>query len=61
MNTIDADRPASATKTKILFDLADELKPEEIAAFAAAAEAAGETLTEHFLNLTLRVEPNRAA
>jgi hypothetical protein len=50
------------SKTRILFDLADELTPEEIAAFEAAAKAAGaESITEHFLNLTLRVEPHKAA
>lgn len=52
----------STSKTRILFDLADELTPEQIAAFeAAAAEAGAESITEHFLNLTLRVEPNKAA
>jgi hypothetical protein len=50
------------SQTRILFDLADELTPEEIAKFEAAAKEAGaESLTEHFLNLTLRVEPNKAA
>lgn len=49
-------------KTRILFDLSDELTPEEIAKFEAAAQAAGaENLTEHFLNITLRVEPTKAA
>lgn len=50
-------------KTRILFDLTDVLTPEEIAQFEAAAAAAGAAnLTEHFLNLTLRVmEPHKAA
>lgn len=51
-----------ASKTRVLFDLADELSPEEIAAFEAAAKAAGaDSITEHFLNLTIRVEPHKAA
>lgn len=54
--------PNQNSKTLVRFDLADELTPEEIAKFEAAAKAAGaESLTEHFLNLTLRVEPNKAA
>lgn len=52
----------SSSKTRIQFDLADELTPEEIAAFeAAAAEAGAASITEHFLNLTLRVQPTKAA
>jgi hypothetical protein len=54
------DQPTS--QTRIQFDLADELSAEEIAKFEAAAKEAGaENITEHFLNLTLRVEPNKAA
>lgn len=50
------------SKTLVRFDLADELTPEEIAKFEAAAKAAGAAnLTEHFLNLTLRVHPDQAA
>jgi len=48
------DQPAES-QTKITFDLADVLAPEEIAAFQDAAKAAGAAnLTEHFLDLTLR-------
>ncbi len=55
-----SDRPQS--RTRIQFDLADVLTPEEIEKFQrAAAEANAPSLTEHFLNLTLRVQPNRAA
>lgn len=54
------EKPTS--QTRIQFDLADELTPEEIAKFEAAAKEAGaENITEHFLNLTLRVEPHKAA
>jgi hypothetical protein len=50
------------SQTRIQFDLRDELTPEEIAAFEAAAKEAGaKNITEHFLNLTLRVEPHKAA
>lgn len=53
--------PANS-KTLIRFDLADELTAEEIEKFEAAAKEAGaESITEHFLNLTLRVEPHQAA
>ena len=42
----------------VQFDLAKELTAEELEKFQAAAEAAGaKSLTEHFLNLTLRVLP----
>lgn len=51
-----------ASQTRIQFDLADELTPEDIARFQAAAEAAGaENLTKHFLDLTLRTPPLEAA
>jgi hypothetical protein len=44
------------SQTRILFDLSDELTADEIEKFEAAAKAAGETITEHFLNLTLRLQ-----
>lgn len=51
-----------ASKTRVLFDLRDELTAEELEAFEAAAKEAGAAnITEHFLNLTLRVEPHKAA
>ncbi len=47
-----------ATRTLVQFDLAKELTPEELAKFKEAAERAGTPdLTEHFLNLTLRLMP----
>jgi hypothetical protein len=50
------------SKTRVVFDLRDELTPEEIAAFEASAQAAGAaSLTEHFLNLTLRLPDQRPA
>jgi hypothetical protein len=56
--------PAEAptpSRTRVVFDLRDELTPEEIAAFEAAAAAAGRSLTEHFLALTLRLPEHRPA
>jgi hypothetical protein len=51
----------AASRTKIIFDLHDELTPEEIARFQENATSAGaKSLTEHFLNLTLRVASNLA-
>jgi hypothetical protein len=44
------------SRTRILFDLAAEITPEELARFEASAAAAGtKDLTEHFLNLNLRL------
>jgi hypothetical protein len=51
----------TTSQTRILFDLADELTPEEIEKFEAGAKEAGKSITEHFLDLTIRVEPNKAA
>jgi hypothetical protein len=50
------------SQTKIVIDLADELTAEEIADFERSAKAAGaESLTEHFLNLTLRQDSTTTA
>lgn len=51
-----AEKPKKPSRTRIVFDLADELKPAEIAAFEARAKEAGaKSLTEHFLNITFRL------
>lgn len=51
---IPTERPQS--RTRIQFDLAEVLTPEELAQFERAAKDAGApSLTEHFLNLTLRL------
>ena len=48
--------------TRILIDLQRELTPEELEKFVSAAEAAGAaSLTDHFLNLTLRLPERRTA
>jgi hypothetical protein len=47
----------TASRTRIIFDLRDELTPEEIAQFEDnAAKAGSANLTEHFLSLTLRLQ-----
>lgn len=63
MSTSDTKSPDEpASRTRIQFDLAEVLTPEELAKFESAAkEAQAPNLTEHFLNLTLRVQPHRAA
>lgn len=59
--TIASPRTKSKSRTRIVFDLADELTPEQIAAFEAKAKDAGaKDLTEHFLNITLRETPKHA-
>jgi hypothetical protein len=57
---MQANETATESKTRVVFDLRDELTAEEIAAFEASAAAAGAaTLTEHFLNITLRLAPGQ--
>ena len=41
------------SKTRVSFDLADVLSPEEIERFTKEAERAGVSTTEHLINLTL--------
>lgn len=44
------------SRTRVVFDLRDELTIEEIAKFERSAKEAGAaSLTDHFLNLTLRL------
>lgn len=64
MNTTLTPPRQTASRTRIVFDLRDELNPTELEKFEAAAREAGaENLTEHFLNLALRhaVDEGRAA
>ena len=45
----------TTSQTRIVFDLRDELDPEEIAQFEENARNAGAaSLTEHLLNLAIR-------
>lgn len=47
----------TTSRTRISFDLRDELTPEEISQFEeSAAKAGSSNLTEHFLSLTLRLQ-----
>ncbi len=50
-----------ASSTKVIFDLAAELTPEELESFKSAAAEAGTDLTNHFLNITIRQHQNTAA
>lgn len=48
---------APETATKITFDLAQVLTPQELEKFTAAAKAAGaSSLKEHFMNISLGTE-----
>jgi len=61
-NKLMKPKPQPESKTRITFDLRDILTPEELEKFkAAAAEAKAPNLTEHFLDLTLRVTPQKVA
>lgn len=62
MSKSDSQPEATVSRTRIQFDLADVLTADEIDRFEQAAKAAqAASLTEHFLNLTLRIHPEQAA
>ena len=49
------------SRTRVVFDLRDVLSDDELERFEASAREAGApSLTDHFLNLTLR-KPDKAA
>jgi len=54
------ERRPDGSRTRIVFDLRDELDAEELRAFEARAAEAGKDLTDYFLSLTLR-KPDQAA
>jgi hypothetical protein len=55
MKTNQDEEPRRASRTKIQFDLSDELTTQEVEEFEKSAEQAeASSLTEHFLNLTIR-------
>jgi hypothetical protein len=57
MDNGDTNSGVAGGGTRVDFDLSEELTAEELARFTAAALAAGAaSVTEHFLNLTLRPE-----
>lgn len=50
------------SRTRIVFDLEDILTVEELLKFQASADEAGaRSLTEHLLNVTLRIDKEEAA
>ena len=55
-----AETTQECSRTKIVFDLRDELDAEELRAFQARAGEAGKDLTDYFLTLTIR-KPDEAA
>jgi hypothetical protein len=55
-----AETIQEGSRTKIVFDLRDELDAEELRAFEARAAEAGKDLTDYFLSLTIR-KPDQAA
>ena len=56
----EESRPKS--RTKIVFDLADELTQQELERFEENSKKAGAaSLQDHFLNLTLRLAPEPKA
>lgn len=60
----DSESPATeASQSRIQFDLMEILSPTEFEAFKRSAEEAkAASLTDHFLNLTLRLDtPKEAA
>ena len=50
----ESNNNEKASSTKVIFDLAAELTPEELALFKKAAEESNSDLTNHFLNITIR-------
>ena len=60
--TINNTETTKTSRTRIVFDLEDVLTVEELAQFQASADEAGaRSLTEHLLNVTLRIEKEDAA
>ncbi len=56
MSTETITKQPKSSRTRILFDLSDVLSEEEISKFETSAKEAGaRNLTDHFLNLTLRL------
>lgn len=58
MSTELDERPS---RTRIQFDLEDVITPEELDQFRRAAEEAGVSPTDHFLNLTIRLNSAKAS
>jgi hypothetical protein len=59
---INKTETLKTSRTRIVFDLEDVLTIEELTQFQASADEAGTaSLTEHLLNVTLRLEKEEAA
>jgi hypothetical protein len=60
--TIKKTETTKTSRTRIVFDLEDVLTVEELLKFQASADQAGaRSLTEHLLNVTLRIDKEDAA
>lgn len=60
--TIKKTETTKTSRTRIVFDLEDVLTREELLKFQASADEAGaRSLTEHLLNVTLRIDKEEAA
>jgi hypothetical protein len=60
--TIKKTETTKTSRTRIVFDLEDILTVEELLKFQASADQAGaRSLTEHLLNVTLRIDKEDAA
>jgi hypothetical protein len=60
--TIKKTETTQTSRTRIVFDLEDILTVEELLKFQASADEAGaRSLTEHLLNVTLRIDKEDAA
>ena len=60
--TIKKTETTKTSRTRIVFDLEDILTVEELLKFQASADEAGaRSLTEHLLNVTLRIDKEDAA
>jgi len=58
---INTTETPKISRTRIVFDLEDVLTVEELTQFqASAAEAGARSLTEHLLNVTLRIKEEAA-
>jgi hypothetical protein len=56
MNATREQKSKRKSRTKIIFDLRDVLSEAEVASFEERAQEAGApSLTEHFLNVTMRL------
>lgn len=61
MSAVKHQTPKRKSRTRINFDLLDVLTEQELESFEQrAAEAGAESLTDHFLNVTVRKPVGRS-